>query len=258
MKKNAKVVVGFPAGGSVTVPFHASMTRLLTREILKGDDCLIGQLTYTSGLYIADNRQVLAKRFLASGAEWLLQVDTDIEFPPTLLEDLLRLAGEDKKILAASVPLGTAVILGDEGGYRHGFPTCAFNMIPNQPGVWISLESVPQAPIECDGVATAVVLTHRDVFREIARRHGQTWFHHIYIPKSADAKKGEALEYHTQGEDLAFCVRAKAAGFKVWCVTLPGLRHHKTSPQTHDAAAERATTEDILIAQGEVLAGGER
>jgi hypothetical protein len=238
-----KVVVGYPAGGSITVPFSVSRERLMLYEMQKEPDGrLLAAAPYVSGLYIANNRNILAKSLLATPYEWLLQIDTDIEFPHTLLETMVELAGNDKKVLAASVPLGTAMIFGNSeqgAGFRNGFPTCAFRC--DGPGVWTSLPEVPAEPIAVDGVATACILIHRSVFEEIARRGGQCWFDHIYEPKGEpDGEDWSKVESISLGEDIAFCVRAALAGFPSYCVTIPGLRHHKVAPQTHDMPPQEA------------------
>lgn len=235
--RNTKVVLGYPAGGSITVPFSVSRERLMFYEMQKDPEArLLAAAPYVSGLYIANNRNILAKALLKTEYEWLLQIDTDIEFPPTLLETMVALAGDDKKVLAASVPLGTAMIFGnsDEGaGFRNGFPTCAFRC--DGPGVWTSLHEVPAEPIQVDGVATACILIHRTVFEEIARRGGQCWFDHIYEPKGEPVGDDwSTVESVSIGEDIAFSVRATLAGFPTWCVNVKGLKHHKVAPQTHD------------------------
>jgi hypothetical protein len=238
-----KVVIGYPVGGSVTLPFHVSIVRLLGYELTKPDDQrLVGQITHTSGLYVADNRQLLVQRFLQKGdAEWLLQIDTDIEFPATLVEDLVRLAGDDKKVLAASVPLGV-------------YPSCAFRRT-DTPGIWEPVWPVPTQPIAVDGIATAVCLVHREVFEAIAERNGQSWFNHIYLPESPPGTPPAEFRYRSQGEDLAFSVRAAEAGYPIWCVHVPGLRHYKTRPLSHDderalalAAADSGMGE--IVAEG--------
>lgn len=217
------MVVGYPVGGSVTLAFHASMLRLLGYELPKGDKRLLAKINHTQGLYVGDNRTALIERFLAeSDAEWLLQIDTDIEFPPTLLETMVKIAGRDKKVVAASVPL-------------DGAPTCGY-MLTDEPGVWTKVPQILGDLMEVDGVATAVLLTHRKVFEDIADRHGQCWMHHIYVPSNSNPKDvtPRNFKYLCQGEDLAFCVRVKEAGHRVWCAYVPGLRHHKGRALSHD------------------------
>lgn len=240
-----RVVVGYPVGGSVTLPFHVSIIRLLMYELGKPDrKRLLAKVTHTKGLYVADNRQLLAEKFLpATNADWLLQIDTDIEFPRELLETMIGLA-DGREILAASVPLGE-------------YPSCAF-MRDTTPGIWRGLSGVPTRPVEVDGIATACCLVHRRVFEAIADRHGQCWFHHIYLPKAGEADElapGRGFKFVSQGEDLAFSVRAAEAGFRLWAVHVPGLRHHKTRGLSHDD--ERAfalASEDAAV--GEMVEEG--
>ena len=82
---------------------------------------------------------------------------------------------------------------------------------------------VPLQPLAVDGIATAVALIHRAVFEGMAAKHGQTWWHHIYLPKPGD-------EFQSLGEDLGFSIRAADCGFQSWAVHVPGLRHYKTMP----------------------------
>lgn len=221
------MVFGYPVGGSVTLPFHASCLRLVHHEIQRpARERLLARMMHASGLYVGDNRMVLAERMLETEANWLLQVDTDVEFPPTLIETMLALAGTDKKILAASVPLGTA------------YPTCAFRWA-GKPGIYESVPVGPE-PVEVDAIATAAVLIHRDVFDAIADAHGQSWFHSIHLAKSPPGTAPRDFAYVVNGEDIAFSMRAKACGFSIWCAHVPGLRHYKSMPLSHDDERSRA------------------
>lgn len=236
-----RVVLAYPVGGSVTIAFHASVIRLVLHEMMKPPRRrLLEKVWHMKGLYIGDNRQGLAERFMERTAlEWLLQIDTDVEFPPTILEQLLALAGDDKDVLTASVPLGQ-------------YASSAF-MRTEKPGVWQELTAVPTSPIEVEGVGTACCLIRRRVFERIADRHGQCWFHHIYVPK--EGEPGRGFKYNSQGEDLSFSVRAAEAGFRLWAVHIPGMRHHKTKALSHDD--ERAialAAEDSAI--GEMVQEG--
>lgn len=235
--KRPRVVIGYPVGGTVTLPFHASMVNLAFHEMRKPEgerDVWIGKstdghavagITHTTGLYVSENRTLTTRRFLdATDAEWLLQIDTDIEFPPTLPATLMRLAGSDKRVLAASVPLG------------EKYPSCAYRAT-DTPGRWANVWPVPEVPIEVDGIATAVALIHRSVFDELSTRNGQSWWHHIYLPKAGqdETTPRPAFEFWSQGEDLAFSARCREAGIKQWCVTVPGLKHFKTVGLSHDS-----------------------
>lgn len=219
--RDRKVLFGYPCGGSVTVPFHASCLRLVAHELQKPEnERLLTKMAHASGLYVGDNRQTLVDNMLESEANWLLQVDTDIEFPPDLIERMLALAGPERKIVAASVPLGEA------------YPTCGFRWT-GKPGIY---DSVPigTTPVEVDAIATACVLIHRDVFDAIADEHGQSWFHSIHLAKSPPGTAPRDFAYVVNGEDIAFSMRAKAVGFKIWCVHLPKLGHYKVRRLSHD------------------------
>lgn len=236
-RRPQKVVVGYPVGGSVTLPFHKSMIQLIAYELAKGDDRLLGGTLHVSSLYVADNRTLITQQFLErSTADWLLQIDTDIAFPPTLLETLVALAGSDKKIFAASVPLGE-------------YASCAFRRDPAKPGLYEAVWPVPLTPIEVDGIATACVLIHRDVFEALADRNGQSWFHHIYLPESTPETPPRQFKFRSQGEDLAFSVRAREAGFSIWCAHVAGLRHFKTKGLSHD--------DDRAVAMAQAAAAGD-
>jgi hypothetical protein len=227
------VALGYPYGGSVTGPFFESVLALQLHELAKPRPLLTHRLPQ-SGLYIDHNRNRICEKFMDTGADWLLQIDSDISFPPTLVETLLEVAGGGKKILAASVPLGPPL------------PSSAWRMT-DQPGIWAGVPSEEITPegIEVDGLATAVLIVHRDVLEAIAEQVGQCWFLKTSTPRmdpeaprSAAAWIGDGpirdRRYVAVGEDLAFCLRAKDAGFASWCAKLPGLKHHKTLPMSHD------------------------
>lgn len=251
-----KIVLAYPTGNSVTTPFHGSVLRLAIYETEKEKGRRLAKVYHTAGLYVADNRTLLVQRFLKTWADWLLQVDTDVEFPRTLLETMIGIAGPTRKVLSASVPLG------------EKYPSSAFTRDPL--GRWMALPPPPAEPIEVEGIATAVLLVHRSVFETIARGEGQSWFHHMYIPKHLEklrnaegvlelppAGSRSNLEYESIGEDLAFSARVRAYGFKIHCVHVPGLRHYKVKGLSHDDEITRrkALLDDDSIV-GEIVEEG--
>jgi hypothetical protein len=238
-----KIIIGYPVGGSVTLPFHVSMLRLVGYELQKPKGRrLLSAVEHTQGLYVAENRNVLAQQFVAkAGATWLLQIDTDIEFPEDLLERMLAIAGTERKIIAANVPLG------------H-YATVAFNRHATLPGVWDNFEQMPGDLVEVDAVATAVVLIHREVFETIAARHGQCWFNHLYLPCSPEGTSRAESKFRQIGEDISFCLRAQEAGFSIYAARVSGLRHHKTKPLSEDFEQSAAAVLDHDNATGELVA----
>lgn len=234
-RKSPTVALGY-CYGTLHGPFVDSLLALREwdlKRMAEGRDPLVRQRLPRAGIYIDHNRNRIAEQFFAGDCDWLLQIDTDIAFPPDIVETLLRLAGSDKKILAASVPL------------EPPMGSSAF-MLTEMPGIWKAAPSefVTADGVVADGVATAMILIHREVFDSIAAKFGQCWYLkdrnapclHEEASRAAWLEDGPIRDrkYVPQGEDLAFCLRAAEVGMKSWCVKVPGLRHHKALPMSHD------------------------
>lgn len=235
------VALGYPYG-PISAVFMHSLLALRAYEFLKmarGLEPNLRDLIPEGGIYVDQNRNRIVEKFMATDSEWLLQIDTDIEFQPTLLEHLLATAGSDKKVLAASVPLGWS------GAHGEPLPSCGLNRL-SKPGqfVYVAEKDVTSAAIQVDAVASAVLLVHREVFEAIADREGRNWFLKMAIPDVNDATSRAAWKsnegpmrerkYLAIGEDISFCRRAEDAGYRSWLAHVPGVRHYKTVPLTHD------------------------
>ena len=221
-----KVALGFPCGGSVTVPFHGSLQRLLAYEIQKPDrERLLAKEMHAQGLYVGGNRQVLVEQFMKGSADWLLQIDTDIEFPKTILETLLLLTEGERLIIAANVPLGDP---------RLGAHATVAYRATETPGLFDNFARMPADLFKCDAVATAVVLVHRSVFEKMTETEGEAWFLTKRYPASPAGTPIRAMKWRELGEDLSFCIRARDHGFDVWCAHVRGLKHYKTCALSED------------------------
>lgn len=223
--------------GTIHAPFALSVSAMREREVeamSRGGHVYVRHTLPQGGLYIDHNRNIIVQRFMKTDADWLLQIDTDILFPPDIVEQLLRVAGEDCRIIAASVPLPM-----DDGIHSCGY------MRTNVPGVWANVppREVSASGTDVDGIATAVSMIHREVFERIADRHGQKWFlktemPNMVEPTSAAAWNGDGpmkdRQYIPIGEDLAFSLRAILEGYRCRVVRLRGLKHYKTGPISHD------------------------
>lgn len=245
-RRELEVVIGSPRGGGITHAFSSSLYALQHAELRRpfAEQKLVA-LIEASGLYIEDNRHFIARRFLNEHrAPWLLMIDSDIEFPTTLLDQLLEHAGGERLVLAGNVPLGSD-------------PCVGYYSTP-QPGVFMPLQRLPEAKVfEVDAAATAIMLIHRRVLEVIREREGECWFfrHKVAVEDSGpepvlgsqplDRRQRETLEkklgrypwrqWLNLGEDISFCLRARAAGFPTWVVRgLEGVKHHKTRGLTEE------------------------
>lgn len=227
---NRLVYFGTPKGFSEDGPFADSTRRLVAYEQGKPDrERLLWQMNTHTGLYVAENRMVLCENFLRSPANWCLMVDSDIEFPKTILETMLETAAlVEAKVLVASVPIGET------------YPSAAFEWVVGEPGVYRSVP-VGRRPTRHDAIATAVCLIHREALYAIADREGQKWFiMDIVFPQSAPETPLRDFRYLVVGEDIAFSIRARAAGVALWVYHMPGLKHWKRKAYSHDDAAAAA------------------
>lgn len=205
-----RVAFGFPAGGSVTVPFAMSLVGMIADNMEKPDnERMLTRVIPASGLYVAKNRNTIVKGFLKGGTEeWLLQVDTDIQFPVDLYEWMVRAAHQvGAKVLAANVRLGAHT----HSGYaRSGW-------------LWAPMEKLPEERcFKVGAAATAVFLVHREVLEKIKAEGGECWFNHLYLPHEGTSEITEV------GEDLAFCERAAAVGYDTWLLRGLKIKHYKT------------------------------
>lgn len=226
----SKVMLAFAAGGSVTTPFCVSLARLVGYETTRPvADRKLSFLGHAEGLYISENRQHITFEFFKRQEPWLAMLDSDIDFPPTLLDSLLGLTGNgERKIIAANVPLG----------YR---PNVAFMKV-KEPCSYTNLFPLPPEPFPVDAVATAVFMVHRDVIVDMHKAQGPRWFQHWYPDETT-----ELGDFDFLGEDLAFCRRARAVGHQCWVGHVKGLGHNKRVRLSEDEPPAREKIANEMV-----------
>lgn len=138
---------------------------------------------------ITHNRNTIVKRFLESGMDYLLMIDSD-NIPP---QNILELADYDKDVI---------------GGLCYAFmnnmiiPLCLeLNDHKSYDLMDISLN---EGLVECDGIGSGVMMIKKEVLENI-----QFPFENMYDPEGIKIK----------GLDIKFCESAKEKGYKVWCHT---------------------------------------
>lgn len=232
----------------VSHSWHHSIVNLLmhdastSQRILRG-----GYIAFASGYDLERSRNRVAAQFLDSKqAEWLLWTDSDMGFAPDALERLLAVADPDRLPVVGGLCFGFKDLGGDgcNGLVRKPFTTMfrwqqqgdktAFSPILHYP---------PNTLVPVDATGAAFVIVHRKVLEAIRARYGDVWYSRIDNPTMADSRFGE---------DISFCIRAKACGFAMAVHTGVRTNHHK---QVHvgeamfwqDMAAPAATEPTAVL-----------
>lgn len=166
-------------------------------------------------------RNTLAKRFLASEANWLLFVDDDMLFPvgrPAMLRQLARLGSEYPD---APLALQTIDRLKASGNWLVGATYYARNntgrvINSNHKNVAYTTAArrFEDRLFECDWMGTGLMLINRQVFTSMQAK----------FPELAPETEEGAWDFfrpdqHGRGEDQAFCRRAREIGIQPYVDT---------------------------------------
>ena len=210
--KPESVVVGYLSGGETTLAFTRSLNELTAYMLTSamadpGFPRLVGALPKQSGPRIAEGRNSLVRHFLTLGADWLLMLDDDMTFAPDALDRLLRGAHPVDRPIMGGLCFG--------GGRDGWFPTL-YQLSPDV-GSLIRLESWEQGLLPVDATGGACLLIHRSVFERLAGSYEPPW----------EWFQETRLGDKSTGEDITFCLRARAAGFPIFVNTEVEFGHMK-------------------------------
>lgn len=205
MKKgNGKVYLGIPRERFMLPQFVDSRDQILAKLELAG---LSAGYYQVDGHRVDRNRDRLVKQFLErTEAEWLLMIDSDMDYPPNLA---LRLLEYNKPIVGAlyfhrgETHDPFVFKEGEDREDKYGrmqhtwisqrklvYDFLVANGVPMRDGSFIVNNPIGEHLIECDAIATGAMLLHRSLL---------------------EAMKPPWFEYETGGisEDLAFCYRIR-------------------------------------------------
>jgi len=152
-------------------------------------------LYLSTRLSVCDGRNQIVKKFLDSKHDFLMMIDDDIIPHP----DMLGLADHGLDICAAPV-----LIVRQE--YAVPIPN-VFDYLPEiekfKPMQETFMHASAGALVECGGVGTGVICLSRAVLEhpDLVAPFRHKWDEHGRM---------------TMTEDLTFCIRAMAVGFRVW------------------------------------------
>lgn len=224
-------VLGYIHTGQVHQCFMSSVCNLLMYERQQW-----GGLMDTHGPYIANNRNTIVDGFLnKSDAPWLLFVDTDIEFKPHQVYQLLD-AAEGHQIVSGLY----FTKLTDPQGDLKLMP-CWFVQMPDKTyAIPSSLEIGTTQELAVCGMG--FTLLGRTLLEKMAVAHKDdphTWFGHDLSPAPHYGK------IVRMGEDVTFCTRALALGYNPLGVATV-VNHRKAHMETWDTFVESQERERAL------------
>lgn len=203
-----KLLVGIPSLDFVHVDFVECLTGLIGR--LK-DDGVNFDVWICKGTLAHVARDKVACKAINEGYTHVLWLDADMIFPPDLLDDL-RFCGKD-------------FVTGLACSRRPPFVLCVFNHVSDEKGcVAYRLPDVPDEAFEIQGCGFACVLISVEILKAV-----MTEYKTCFLPMKI------------YGEDLAFCVRARELGYRIFCepsVRLGHIGHNAVWPGEHERYME--------------------
>ena len=217
---NGKVIIGNVHGGTYSAAFANSLVRLLMYDVATSRS-LAGFLNVWSSANISTARNNVVGQFLDhdSQAEWLLFIDSDMQFEHTAVEQLLAVADPETVPIVGGLCFGA---LHDEL-----FPTI-YHLTELESGGFSTirvLDYPKDALIRCTATGAAFLLIHRSALEAI-RGHG---FNRTFPWFQETENAGQPV-----GEDITFCLRAGLLGIPVHVNAAVKVGHHKSTLLTEE------------------------
>ena len=177
-----KLLVAIPTLDFVHSAFVESLVKLQKRLSL---ECVDYEVCIISGTLVYVARDKLACEAINSDYTHVLWLDSDMVFQPDIYTDLLD-TGKD-------------FVTGIYHARRPGHQSCIFKRCDDLDHLE-RFEQYPRETFEIGGCGFGCVLIKTEILKAV-----QYNYKTCFLPKAQF------------GEDIAFCNRARAMGFKIWC-----------------------------------------
>ena len=207
------VYIAMPCYDSVKINTMLSVIKLVQQ--LGKSGIAVGNNTMKSPL-IHQARNYLTSVFLTTKYQYLLFIDSDVEFEP---ESVLRMLVAKKEIVCTPYRVKAEPL--DKDIYTVEFKNP--KTIPFLPGGLVEIEAGP----------TGLMLIDRKVFEKIMKKYP-----YLKIKNKATPNADKSHEFYynffdfgfsdgyAMGEDVSFCWLARGSGFKIYANTESMTRHH--------------------------------
>lgn len=177
-----KLLVAIPTLDFVHSAFVESLVKLQKRLSL---ECVDYEVCIISGTLVYVARDKLACEAINSDYTHVLWLDSDMVFQPDIYTDLLD-TGKD-------------FVTGIYHARRPGHQSCIFKRCDDLDHLE-RFQEYPRETFEIGGCGFGCVLIKTEILKAV-----QYNYKTCFLPKAQF------------GEDIAFCNRARAMGFKIWC-----------------------------------------
>lgn len=179
-----KIMIAVPCMDQCPTPFVQSLATLK-----KVGEC---ELAVKSGSLIYTSRNSLATRSMNNESDFVFWLDSDMVFAPDTLERMMKTLTENNYDMVT-------------GLYFRRVPPYSpvlFDQLDMDGEIcyWSEFKEIPDKPFEVGGCGFGCVLMKTDVFFDVQGRFGQ-----MFAPIA------------NNGEDIAFCWRARQCGYKIYC-----------------------------------------
>jgi hypothetical protein len=229
-----RVLLAIPSYGPVSG--HTAFSLFRCHPTLKDAGYEVEARLLLGDCHVDDARNTLAADFLDSSCDDLVFIDADIGFQDT---DLLRLLGYDRDIVGGAYPKKS-----DNGEFTGWLP---------EGQIWADSAGL----IEMRGMATGFLRIRRPVIEALAATaqryltsQGRS------VPMIFERLIVDGLRY---SGDVAFCHKARQAGFKVWADPDAYLEHRGEKSWVGTLGSHLKRLHGIALSQelGRIRAGTE-
>jgi hypothetical protein len=201
-----KVVAAFPSRDDRSGRFMDSFVRL---QHYDRDPRRLTGIIPLPATMIAQARNDIVRTFLDDHtADWLWFIDTDMTFPPDIVDRLVKSAHpRDRPILGALCFSITADF--------QAVPT--IYMLRPDGKIGRVLDYARNETLRADATGTGCILIHRTVLEKMRETNPKPWEWFVYATIGSEPV----------GEDITFCLRAQEAGFPTHVDTSIKCGHEK-------------------------------
>ena len=230
------LIVGYVHPLVVHARFHNALSAMVDHDRANSGH-IVGEVALLSGPRIAEARCQVVDAFIdhPMKPEWLLMLDSDMVFLPTLVDELMAVADPE------AAPIVGGLCFAGVHGHKI-FPTVYRAW--NEDDGHLAVEPVDEYPrdslVRVGATGAACILIHRSVFAVMKRpspKAGERFDPAIHgwgtLPNGNEnpypwfAEGGTTSKGVPLGEDVGFCRRAMMLGIPIYVNTAIKLGHSK-------------------------------